>query len=144
MPDLVHCRLSLRLYNTIQTTIIMLSEEARKSLATKMNDMIDVPMLSESQEQCVAEKIIDACLGQIKQQEGAAAAAAPTQEQLVEANGNPEKQNSLKASMVSKLNGMVDIPFANEEQEAMVLNMIVDCVMKDKMTKAVEQQESDS
>lgn len=106
----------------------MMSAEARKSLATQLNKMIDIPMVGEEQEQVIAEKVIDACLGSID-----TAAVAPSSEQLQEANGNPEKQTELQSSMVKKLNGMIDIPFANEEQEAMVLSMIVEYFVKDKM-----------
>lgn len=111
----------------------MLSQEARKSLAAKLNAMIDVPMLGEAQEQVMAEKIIDVCLGPLE-------SAAPTQEQLVQANGNPTQQSAMQSSMVAKLNGMIDIPFANEEQEAMVLGMIVDYFIKDKMKQTVDSQ----
>lgn len=107
----------------------MMSQEARKSLATKLNGMIDIPMLGEEHEQMMAEKLIDMCLGPLE-------SSVPSETELVAANGNPQQQSAMQSSMVQKLNGMIDVPFANEEQEAMVLSLIVDSFIKDK-TKQV-------
>lgn len=115
----------------------MMSEAARKSLATKLNAMIDIPMMGEEHEQMIAEKLIDMCLGSLE-------SSTPSEAEIVEANGNPEKQKDMQSSMVQKLNGMIDIPFANEEQEAMVLNLIVDYFIKDKMGKPVADSAADA
>jgi len=104
----------------------MLSPEMRKSLATQLNKLIDIPFLDESSEQAAIETLLDKLLGPLE-------SVAPPSEEIESAKGDPVKESGMKTSMVEKLNKMIDIPFANEEQEAMALNLVVDYFMKDKM-----------
>ena len=104
----------------------MLSQEMRKSLATQLNKLIDIPFLDESGEQAAIEKLLDAILGPLE-------SVAPAQEEIASAAGNPEKEKDMKSAMVDRVNKMINIPFASEEQEAMALGLIVDYFMKDKM-----------
>lgn len=103
----------------------------RQGLARKLNDMIDIPFLTEDHEQAAIEKFLDAILGPLEQID-------IPQSELNEVSDNKEKQIGLQHTIVTKLNAMIDIPFVNEEQEAMALNLIVDYVLKDKLGQAVE------
>ena len=108
----------------------MVSADMRETIATKLNAMIDVPFLGEDQEQGLAEKLVDRCLGAVNR-------AVPSDEEIeqvkTDADSPDEARGMIKNGMVAKMNGMIDIPFANEEQEAMILSMIVDTFLKDKL-----------
>jgi len=121
----------LRYYTQLSSLATKMSDAMRKSLATKLNKKIDIPLLGESQEQMAIEHLIDAIWGPIEQ-------VAPNQSELDAAAGNAEKTKSIKTGMVDKLNKMIDIPFANEEQEAMALGLVVDYFLKDKMGQKQE------
>lgn len=105
----------------------MLSEETRQKLATKLNQLIDIPILGEDQEQVLAEKVIDICLDKFDYSD----------------DEIEEMKRNLKTKMVEKLNAKVDIPFANERLEARVLGKIADFILKDKFDSAAEEDEDD-
>jgi len=135
--DVVDSVTVLPVYAAVQhlpSLATIMSDAMRNSLANKLNKMIDMPFLGESQEQMAIEHLIDALLGPIEQ-------AAPNQSELDAAAGNAQKTQSIKAGMIDKLNKMIDIPFANEEQEAMALGLAVDYFLKDKMGQQQQQQQ---
>lgn len=106
----------------------MVSESVKKMLATKLNDLVDLPILGEAQEQMIAEKLVDICVGPFEK-------LVPSSESMEEMaqgeeGGEEAMQKSVKEQIVAQMNSMVDIPFANEEQEAKILNMIVDTFLQ--------------
>lgn len=119
-----------------------ISEASKRSLATKLNQMVDLPMLGEKQEQIIAERIIDACIGPFENLVPDSMLSGMTSgSSSNDSSGQHHQQSSLKANIVSKLNGVVNIPFANEKQEAVILGMVVDTFFQDKMSRVAEQQQ---
>lgn len=115
---------------------LVLSDRVRDILATRLNDIVDLPVLGEAQEQRIAENLIDVCMD-------------PFEETLNETSPD-EVLDVLKDLIVSKMNARVDIPFTNEEQEAKVLGLIVSFFLKDrfgdiaqKIAESVEQDEGE-
>ena len=92
----------------------LLSDDMRAQLATKLNDMIDIPILGENQEQVLAERVVTMCLNA-----------------LSENNEFAEVKKEFKQNLVVRLNEKVNIPFANEQLEAKVLSKVVDFVLQD-------------
>lgn len=107
---------------------MVLTAERRKELATKLNKMVDVPFLNEEQEQMIAEKLIDCCMAPLQ-------AAMPTDEEMrsiARSTDESSMQKQVKESIVDKLNKKIDIPFATEKHEAVVIGMAVDYLMEEK------------
>lgn len=109
----------------------MVSEAFKRGLAQKLNDFVDLPVLGEEQEQMVAEKLVELCLGSFEQiVPSNEALDSMAQEEGGRGAGEPSMQQSLQARIVKQINGMINVPFADEEQEAKILNMIVDALLK--------------
>jgi hypothetical protein len=107
---------------------MVFSAEKRKALATKLNGMIDVPFLNESQEQMIAESLINAIIAPLE-------SAIPTDSEmttLARSSGEETMQKSVKQQVVEKMNKKIDIPGLSEAHEAVLFGMVVDCVLKDK------------
>jgi hypothetical protein len=107
---------------------MVLSAEKRKALATKLNNMVNLPFLSEAQEQTMAESIINAILSPVEK----AMPSDAEMQQMARSSGEDTMQKTVKANVVAKVNKQIDIPMVNEAQEAMLFGMIVDYVLKDK------------
>ena len=107
---------------------MVLTAARRKELATKLNDMVDVPFLNEEQEQMIAEKLIDCCVAPLQ-------SAMPTDDEmrdLARSTDETTMQQQVKESIVDKLNKKIDIPFATEKHEAVVIGLAVDYLMAEK------------
>lgn len=111
-----------------QSFLSMVSESAKRMLATKLNDLVDLPILGEAHEQMIAEKLVDVCVGPFEK----LVPSSETMEEMAQGEEGDEEamQKSVKDKVLSQLNSMIDIPFANEEQEEKILNMIVDTFLK--------------
>jgi hypothetical protein len=104
------------------------SAEKRKALATKLNNMIDLPFLNEAQEQKIAESIIDKMMAPLE-------AAMPTDAEMISmarSSGEESMRQTVKQRVVESMNKKIDIPILNEAHEAIVFGMVVDYVLKDK------------
>ena len=97
---------------------LVLSDRVRDVLATKLNDIVDLPLVGEAAEQRIAENLIDICMD-------------PFEETINETSPD-EMLDVLKDLLVTKMNARVDIPFTNEEQEAKVLGLIVSFFLRDR------------
>lgn len=105
----------------------LLSEELRDKLSTKLNEIIDIPILGENQEQVLAEKVVDMCLD--------AFAESKVYDEI------EEMKKDIRGKLVSKLNQKVNIPFANEELEGRVLSKIVDFILKDRFSADADEDD---
>jgi hypothetical protein len=104
------------------------SAEKRKALATRLNNMIDLPFLNEAQEQKIAESIIDKMMAPLE-------AAMPTDAEMISmarSSGEQNMRQTVKQRVVESMNKKIDIPLLNEAHEAIVFGMVVDYVLKDK------------
>jgi hypothetical protein len=107
---------------------MVLSAEKRKALATKLNSMVNVPFLSEAQEQTMAESIIHSILSPIEK----ALPSDSEMEQMARSSGEETMQKTVKSDVLEKVIQHINIPMVNEAQKAMIFGKIVDYVLKDK------------
>jgi hypothetical protein len=87
--------------------------------ADKLNQSIDIPLLSEDHEQHMAEKIVNMCFDVLE-------TFIPQSVRDVLENTSPEELRELRESLSVRLAEKIDIPFANEEEEQRVLKFVVD------------------
>ncbi len=93
--------------------------DSRVSLATALNENVDIPLVSEENEQIVAEKLVDVCFDILE-------AFIPTPIRDILESTSPEELYEVRNNMVDRLAERIDIPFANEEEERKTLRSIVD------------------
>ena len=106
----------------------MLDNETRQELASRLNEMVDIPWISEQREQEMAEKLIDVCLGPCLENE-------PDTEEMVQMSRSLSRETMeqrVTAKLVLAINKAIDVPFMDEAQEEKVLTMIVCYLMKQK------------
>ena len=114
---------------------MVLTAARRKELATKLNDMVDIPFVGEAQEQMIAEKLIDCCMGPLE----SVMPSDDAMRSLARSTGDETTmQQQIKEDIVTKLNKKIDIPFATESHEALVIGLAVDYLMKEKFEEIHE------
>lgn len=97
----------------------VMNVESRQKFADKLNQCIDLPLLSEDHEQHMAEKIVNMCFDVLE-------TFIPQSVRDVLENSSPEELRELRESLSVRLAEKIDIPFANEEEEQRVLKFVVD------------------
>lgn len=105
----------------------MVSAATRKKAATDLNKKVDLPFLNESQEQKIAEKIVDLFIEPFEK-------ATPTNAEMkAMARQTTEEQMkvTVKNQVVNTINKKVDIPYLKEEHEAVVIGLIADVFLKE-------------
>ena len=108
----------------------MLTAQQVTSIATSINEKVNIPMLSEGREQEMMEQAIN----MINDQLDAVTAALPDSVKdifnRVQDGITDAEAIELKAELVSGLNANVDIPFLGEGQEAdMLISPAVDMII---------------
>jgi len=93
--------------------------DSRIVLATKLNENVDIPLLSEDKEQAIAEKLVNVCFDLLE-------AFVPATIRDLLQNTSPEEIQEVRNSMVTRLADKIDIPFTSEDQEEKALRYIVD------------------
>ena len=112
--------------------MIAVTPKMKSTIAFALNTMVNVPLLSEKQEQKVAEKLIDMCLDPFER-------AFPDSfvDEMVE-SGETSKENlkdKIRGQVVDNVNKCINFPFINEEQEAKAIGIIVDYFIIAKLNK---------
>lgn len=113
---------------------ITLDNDMRTELATRLNDIVDIPLIGEDQEQDMALKLIDLCLGPIADNE-------PATEEMAEMTRHTDRgvmETTVTSNMVAAVNARINVPFVNEEQEEKAITLIVCFLMKGKFEEAAE------
>ena len=111
--------------------------DSRMLLATKLNENIDLPLLSEDKEQMMAEKLVNTCFDLLEN-------FIPASIRSILENTSPEELQAVRRNMVTRLAERIDIPFTTEEHEEKVLKYIVDFFLEfyglQEGTKSPEEQ----
>jgi hypothetical protein len=97
----------------------LLNEDSRVVLATQLNDMFDIPFVSEKKEQLAAEKLVNLCYGIFE------TVIPPPVLDILETS-DPEELREVRNNLITRLNEKIDVPFASEKKEEETLRFIVD------------------
>lgn len=104
----------------LQTT---LNQDSEEDFATMLNDMVDIPFMSEEQEQVIARKLA-------KSIHNAFETMVPESMREMLMNTSPEELREARANLIDRLNEKIDIPFKTEEEERVYFESIVDFLLK--------------
>ena len=97
----------------------VLNHDSREELATKLNDMVDIPFIDEVGEQKAAEKLIDVVGDAFER-------IVPEDVQDVLQASSPEELRDVRQNIVAHLNKKLDVPWVSEQQEREAIRAIVD------------------
>ena len=97
----------------------LMYEDSRQALATKLNDMFDIPFISDEKEQAAAEALVNTCYETLEK-------VIPSNVLDMLETSSPEELSSVRQNLISRLNRMINIPFISEVQEEEVIRFIVD------------------
>lgn len=97
----------------------LIYEDSRQSLATKLNDMVDIPFVSNEKEQKAADAIVNKCYSVLEK------VISPDLMSKLETS-TPEELRDVKENLIARLNKKINFPFTSEEQEEEVIRFIVD------------------
>lgn len=110
----------------------MVDNQSRQELASKLNSMIDIPMIGEDKEQDMALKLVDLCVGPIEE-------TAPPKEEMAELTRSTSRgvmENMVTSKIVKAVNARINVPFVDEEQEERAITLIVCFLMRQKFDEA--------
>ena len=110
----------------------MVDHETREELATKLNSMIDIPMIGEDKEQDMALKLVDLCVGPVDE----AAPATRDMAEMTRSTSRGVMENMVTSKIVKAINARIDVPFVDEEQEERAITLIVCFLMRPKFDEA--------
>jgi hypothetical protein len=100
-----------------------LNADSKVQFATKLNSMIDVPFVSERNEQEIAQTIVDSASDVFE-------TLIPESIRDVLQNTSPEELREVRKNLIVRLNGMINIPFNSEEDEAVYFEKLVDFLLE--------------
>lgn len=112
-------------FETVRRTMVartirdVMNTDSRLALATQLNENIDIPLVSEENEQIVAEKLVNTCFDLLE-------TFIPASIRDMLHQTSPEELNHMRNSIVTRLSDKIDVPFASEEVERKALTFIVD------------------
>lgn len=99
----------------------------RRRITGMINMMIDIPFLTESMEGQIIASCVDLCLDSLLSVTTATAQEAAASQSRSLDFGDEE---SVKLSMVDSINSSVNLPGLDEEQEKVLIQCVVDSLMK--------------
>jgi hypothetical protein len=120
--------------STSTTALMEISSKMKSTIAFALNKAINIPLISEAQEQEVALQLVELCLDPFEK-------ALPEIECLknvMEAADNEETKwtkEKIREKVVTYVNANVNLPFIGEGQEAKVIGIIVDYLLIAKLQK---------
>ncbi len=97
----------------------MIQDESRLTLATELNELVDIPILSEDQEQFIAEKLVNACFDVFEM-------FIPAPIKKILNSTRPEDLKDIRNNLVDRLNEKINLPWVSEEEEKKAFRYIVD------------------
>ena len=100
-----------------------LNQNSKEELATKLNNMIDIPFVSEEKEQEMAEAIINSAAKTFEK-----VVPEPVRDMLM--TTSPEELRGVRSNLILRLNEMIDIPFKSEAEEEEMIENIVDFLLQ--------------
>ena len=97
----------------------LFNADSRVCLATKLNETVDIPLISENNEQIMAEQLVNLCFDVLE-------TFIPTCIRDILETTSPEELRDVRDNMVNRLSEKIDVPFTSEEHEQKALRFIVD------------------
>lgn len=97
----------------------LFNADSRVCLATKLNETVDIPLISENNEQIMAEQLVNLCFDVLE-------TFIPTCIRDILETTSPEELRDVRDNMVNRLSEKIDVPFTSEEHEEKALRFIVD------------------
>lgn len=91
----------------------------RSKIATQLNSMVNIPLLNESQEQVMAEKLINVCFQTLE-------LFIPSPIRDILKSSQSDELGEIRNNLVDRLNEKVDLPWASEDDEKKAFNFIID------------------
>jgi GTPase Era involved in 16S rRNA processing len=116
------------------TALMEISSKMKSTIAFALNKAVNIPLISEAQEQEVALQLVELCLDPFEK-------ALPEIEflkKVMEAADNEETKwtkEKIREKVVTYINANVNLPYIGEGQEAKVIGIIVDCLLIAKLQK---------
>ena len=110
----------------------MIDQATRDELARQLNALVDIPFMGDDQEQDMALKLVDLCVGPVEE-------TAPDTQEMAEMTRSTSRgvmENMVVSKIVKAINGRIDVPFVNEEQEERAITLIVCFLMRQKFDEA--------
>jgi hypothetical protein len=104
----------------LQTT---LNQDSEEEFATMLNDMVDIPLMSEKKEQEVALKLARSI-------NKAFETLVPEAMREMLMNSSPKELQEARLNLIDRMNEKIDIPFKSEEEERVYFVSIVDFLLK--------------
>ncbi len=104
----------------LQTT---LNQDSEDEFATMLNDMIDIPFMSEEQEQVLMLKLV-------RRINKAFETMVPEEMREILTRSSPEELQDARNNLIDRLNEKIDIPFKSHEEERVYFAAIVDFLLK--------------
>ena len=96
----------------------LFNADSRVCLATKLNETVDIPLISENNEQIMAEQLVNLCFDVLE-------TFIPTCIRDILETTSPEELRDVRDNMVNRLSEKIDVPFTSEEHEQKALRFIV-------------------
>ena len=100
----------------------LFNADSRVCLATKLNETVDIPLISENNEQIMAEQLVNLCFDVLE-------TFIPTCIRDILETTSPEELRDVRDNMVNRLSEKIDVPFTSEEHEEKALRFIVDFLL---------------
>lgn len=117
-----------------------LNKDSDGDLAAMLNGMIDIPLMSEEQEQKLFLKLSRSIMNTFE-----TLVPEPVREILT--NTSPEELREARLNLIDRMNEAIDIPFKSEKEEEEYFTAIVDFLLTryglEKGTKLPEEQLED-
>lgn len=118
----------------LQTT---LNQDSEEEFASMLNDMIDIPIMSEEQEK-------EMFISQAKLISKTFEALVPESMREMLTKSSPEELQEARLNLIDRMNEKINIPLKSEKEEKVYLTKIVDFLLKRyglaKGTKSVEEE----
>mmetsp|Transcript_28870 Transcript_28870/g.62226 ORF Transcript_28870/g.62226 Transcript_28870/m.62226 type:complete len:367 (+) Transcript_28870:69-1169(+) len=114
-----------------------LNKDSDDDLAAMLNGMIDIPLMSEEQEQELFLKLSRSIMNTFE-------TLVPEPMREILTNTSPEELREARLNLIDRMNEAIDIPFKSEKEEEEYFTAIVDFLLTryglDKGTKLPEEQ----
>ena len=100
-----------------------LNANSSVEFATKLNDMIDIPFVTDEKEQKMAQHIVDTASNLFD-------TLVPEEVREMLQTSSPSELREVRKNLILRLNEMIDIPFKSEEEEEQYIENVVDFLLR--------------
>lgn len=100
-----------------------LNANSSVEFATKLNDMIDIPFVTDEKEQKMAQHIVDTASNLFD-------TLVPEEVREMLQTSSPSELREVRKNLILRLNEMIDIPFKSEAEEEQYIENVVDFLLR--------------